>query len=91
MSPLPPITTIFMIATSILQLCFHFREPRLVVEVRHDRSDVASARAREARSKRFEGPLAARYENEIVSTLCETVRIASPDAPRRACHQGGAF
>jgi hypothetical protein len=41
---------------------------------------VASARSREARSERFEGCLAATYENEIVSTLCETVCIASPDA-----------
>jgi len=73
------------------QLCFHFREIYLVVEVRHDRSDVASARSREARSERFEGCLAATYENEIVSTLCETVCIASPDAPRGTRYQGGAF
>src|SRR5258705_2320051 len=74
-----------------LQLCFHFREIYLVVEVRHDRSDVASARAGEARSERFEGRLAAGYENEIVSTLRETVCIDSPDAPRSTRYQGGAF
>jgi len=70
---------------------FHFREIYLVVEVRHDRSDVASARAREARSERFEGRLAAGYENEIVSALRETVCIDSPDAPRSTRYQGGAF
>jgi hypothetical protein len=47
--------------------------------------------AREARRERFEGCLAAAYENEIVSTLCETVCIASPDAPRGTRYQGGAF
>jgi hypothetical protein len=38
---------------------------------------VASSRTREARSERFEGRLAAAYENEIVSTLCETVCVDS--------------
>ncbi len=74
-----------------LQLCFHFREIYLVVEVRHDGGDVASARAREARSERFEGRLAAAYKNEIVSALRETVCIDSPDAPRSTRYQGGAF
>jgi integrase len=32
-------------ARIVLQLCFHFREIRLVVEVRHDGSDMPSARA----------------------------------------------
>src|SRR4029077_13981109 len=39
------------------QLCFHFREVYLVIEVRQDRGDVASARAREPCSARFEGRL----------------------------------
>ena len=74
-----------------LQLCFHFREIYSVVEVRHDGSDVASGRAREARSERFEGRFAAGYKNQIVSALCETVRIDSPDAPGGTRYQGGAF
>ena len=52
---------------------------------------LLSLRCAEEVLQLLEGFLASRYENEIVSTLCETVRIASPDAPRRACHQGGAF
>src|SRR5229473_2091842 len=73
------------------QLCFRFREIYLVIEVRYDRNDAASARAREARSERFEGRLAAGYENQIVSTLCETVCIDSADAPRSTRYQGGAL
>src|SRR4051812_42857818 len=60
------------------QLCFHLREIYLVVEVRHDGRDVPSARARKARSERFEGRLAPAYENEVVSALCKTVSIDSP-------------
>jgi hypothetical protein len=52
---------------------------------------VAFARVCEARSKRFEGCLAAGYENEIVSTPCETVCLDSPDAPRATRYQGSAF
>jgi hypothetical protein len=74
-----------------LQLCFHFREIYLVVEVRHDRGDVASACTREARSERFEGRLAAAYENEIVATLCETVCIDSSNAPGATRYQSSAF
>jgi len=74
-----------------LQPCFHFREIHLVVEVRHDRGDVASALAREARGECFERCLAAGYENQIVSSLCETLYIGSPDSPGGTCYHGGAF
>src|SRR5258708_27237234 len=74
-----------------LQLCFHSREISLVVEVGDDRGHVASACSREARSERFEGRLAAAYENEIVATLCETVCIDSSDAPGTTGYQDCAF
>src|SRR4029077_9173095 len=67
-------------ARIFLQLCFHFREICLVVEVRHYRGNVASTRVCEARGERFKGRLAAGYENQIVSTLCETVCVDSADA-----------
>src|SRR5260370_1057395 len=41
---------------------------------------LPSLRCAEEVLQLLEGFLASRYENEIVSTLCETVRIASPDA-----------
>src|ERR1700746_3097466 len=69
-----------------LQLCFHFCEIYRVVEVRHYRGNVASTRVCEARGERFEGRLAAGYENQIVSTLCETVRIYSSDASGSTCY-----
>jgi hypothetical protein len=42
-------------------------------------------------SERFEWRLAARYQNEVVSTLGETVGVHSADASRSARYQGGAF
>src|SRR5712675_2969240 len=76
-------------ARIVLQFCLHFRQVRLVVEVRHDGSDMPSAGGGEARSQRFEWRLAARHKDEIVSPFCETVCIDSSDAPRGAGYEGG--
>jgi len=78
-------------ARIVLQLCFHPREILLVVDVRYDRSGAASGRAGERCGERLERRLAARYQDEIVSPLCETICVDCADAARGAGDEGGAL
>jgi len=78
-------------ARIVLQLCFHPREILLVVDVRYDRRGAASGRAGKRCGERLEWRLAARYQDEIVSPLCETIRIDSSDAARGAGDEGCAL
>src|SRR6266404_3354823 len=64
-------------ARIVLQLCLDSREIELVIDVRHDRNDVASGGAGKTCRERLEWRLAARYQDEIISPFCETIRIDS--------------
>src|SRR6266853_2110505 len=52
---------------------------------------LTSGRAGERCGERLEWRLAARYQHEIVSPLCETIRVDCADAARGAGDEGGAL
>jgi hypothetical protein len=59
-----------------------FARSAFVIEVRRQRSDRASGLACQAGGERLEPRLVAGHQDEVVATLCETVRIDGADAPR---------
>jgi IS5 family transposase len=71
---------------AILPDLLHGEETRVWgdIDVRYDRSGAASGRAGERCGERLEWRLAVRYQDEIVSPLCETLRVDCADAARGA-------
>jgi hypothetical protein len=60
-----------------------FARSAFIIEVRRQRSDrAASGLACQAGGERLEPRLVAAHQDEVVATLCETVRIDGADAPR---------